>query len=305
MSGPALATLLALTSAALHATWNVLLKTSEDREAASLAQFLFGALFALPFPLLMGWPPAAAAPSMVASSLIHIVYVTGLVKAYQHGDFSLTYPLARGGGALLAAIGGVVLLGDRIGAGSWLALCVVTLGLASLVWTPGSGGQVWKGLPGAGRPAGRMVVMVHPDRAALGWAAVTAAAIAAYTLADSRGSRLSDTGAPYGITVMVALGAAVVGSGLLRGRGPRLAAHLRTSWHRAVLAGLFLDAAYALVLIAVRHAPVGQVAMLREASVVMGAGIGWIVLHERMGAARVRSSLVITLGLVLLVVASG
>ena len=40
--------------------------------------------------------------------------LVGLAWAYDRGDFSVSYPIARGGGALLAAIGGVVLLGDHL-----------------------------------------------------------------------------------------------------------------------------------------------------------------------------------------------
>ena len=39
-----------------------------------------------------------------------------LAQAYGAGDFSLAYPLARGGGAMVAAIGGVAFLDDRLAA---------------------------------------------------------------------------------------------------------------------------------------------------------------------------------------------
>ncbi len=60
-----------------------------------------------------------------------------------------------------------------------------------------------------------------------------------------------------------------------------------------------------MVLIAVREAPVGYVTMLRESSVVIGAVLGWLVLHEALGRRRLVSSGVILLGLVGLVVAGG
>ncbi|MSO38259.1 MAG: EamA family transporter, partial [Acidimicrobiia bacterium] len=60
--------------------------------------------------------------------------------------------------------------------------------------------------------------------------------------------------------------------------------------------------AYSLVLVAVRFAPVGYVATLRESSIVIGAAVGWLFLHERLGGRRLISSIVIALGLVALVV---
>ena len=44
--------------------------------------------------------------------------------------------------------------------------------------------------------------------------------------------------------------------------------------------------AYTLVLVAVRHAPVGYVTMLRESSVVLGAVVGWLWLDLANAAAR-------------------
>jgi len=67
------------------------------------------------------------------------------------------------------------------------------------------------------------------------------------------------------------------------------------------VAGVCTATAYALVMVAVRHAPVGYVAMLRESSVVIGALVGWRFLHEPMGGRRLVSSVVMLAGLVGLV----
>jgi hypothetical protein len=56
-----------------------------------------------------------------------------LVGAYRHGDFSLAYPLARGGGALVAAVGGGLLLGDELGGGRGRPSPWSAAGLISLV----------------------------------------------------------------------------------------------------------------------------------------------------------------------------
>jgi drug/metabolite transporter (DMT)-like permease len=56
-----------------------------------------------------------------------------------------------------------------------------------------------------------------------------------------------------------------------------------------------------MVLAAARLAPVGYVASLRESSVILGAGAGWLFLHERLGPARLGSALVVTARLVLLI----
>ena len=78
--------------------------------------------------------------------------------------------------------------------------------------------------------------------------------------------------------------------------------YLRTTQRsRIVVGGLASVIAYSMVLAAVRLAPVGYVASLRESSVVLGAAAGWLFLHERLGRARVLSSVVVAAGLILLI----
>jgi drug/metabolite transporter (DMT)-like permease len=83
---------------------------------------------------------------------------------------------------------------------------------------------------------------------------------------------------------------------------PAFVASFRVAWSRYLLAGACLTAAYGLVLAAVRFAPVGYVATLRESSVVFGAAAGWLWLRESLGGRRLVSSCVVTVGLVALVV---
>jgi drug/metabolite transporter (DMT)-like permease len=76
---------------------------------------------------------------------------------------------------------------------------------------------------------------------------------------------------------------------------------LRTSFWRLFLAGVLVAVSYTMVVIAFQDAPVGYVSVLRESSVVIGALLGWLFLHERLGRHRLVSSLVMVAGLVLLV----
>ena len=271
------ATLLALGSAVLHAGWNLLVKTSGERFLTAWGQFLIGGVIMLPLLLVTGLPAAAAVPFLVASSVVHVLYVGALVSAYHHADFSFAYPLARGGGALLAAIGGVAFLSDELSTLSWLAIAIIVVGLASLV-----------------RPTVGLV--------AIGWALLTAMTIGVYTTLDAAGARRTDSGFAYGIVLVTGAGLATSVAGLALGRGGDLVRYLRTpEWRRVVAGGVASVVAYSMVLAAVRLAPVGYVASLRESSVVLGAAAGWLLLHERLGRLRLASSLVVTAGLVLLI----
>lgn len=157
------ATLLALASAFIHAAWNLIVKTSGDRQSAGWGRVrLRGAAGAARAG---GRGPAgrAALPWLALSAGVHLLYLDGLTGAYTHGDFSLSYPMARGGGAVLAAVGGVALLGDDFSGIAWAAVGIVALGLMSL--------------RGRGRASG------------LGWALFTACCIGTYTLIDAHGAR--------------------------------------------------------------------------------------------------------------------
>jgi multidrug transporter EmrE-like cation transporter len=227
-------------------------------------------LFALGFPAARSWPMLAASTS------IHCVYITALTNAYDSGDFSLAYPLARGGGAVVAALGGAAILGDSLPGLAWVGIAVVAIGLASTA-----------------RPLAA--------RATLAWAGVTALTIGAYTIVDTVGSRRAD-GTTYGLALFFCVAIAFSVVGVARGKGRALLQAIPASWWRFIVAGVASNLAYTLVLIAVRHAPVGYVATLRESSVVLGALAGWFFLKERLARARVVSSVVVLGGMALLIV---
>jgi drug/metabolite transporter (DMT)-like permease len=270
------ATLLALAAAALHAAWNLVVKTSDERDVAAWAQFVAGGLLFAPVLLFTGLPDADAWPFIGASAIVHVAYVYALVAAYHHGDFSLAYPLARGGGALTAAVLGAVVLGDELSAGAWLALAIVAVGLASLV------------RPGA-------------PRAELLYAIATALVIGTYTVIDTAGARRTDDGFAYAVVLTLATAVTLSVAGVARGRTGALIGSVRRAPGLAAFSGLCLTGAYGLVLVAVRFAPVGYVATLRESSVIFGGVAAWLWLHEPLGGRRLVSSCVVTAGLVALV----
>lgn len=270
------ATVLALVAALLHAAWNLLIKTANDRDLAAWGQFVFGGVALAPVFLFTGFPELRSVPYLVVSAVIHVFYVRALVAAYQHGDFSLAYPLARGGGALTAAVLGVIALGDGLGLAGWFALLVVTIGLASLI-----------------RPGAPRLEVVY--------ALLTAVLIGTYTVIDAAGARHTSDGFAYGVALTGLSATALSVVGVARGRGPAFLSSVRRSWSRHLFSGICLATAYSLVLVAVRFASVGYVATLRESSVVLGAALGWVLLKERLGGRRLVSAAVVTVGLIALI----
>jgi drug/metabolite transporter (DMT)-like permease len=268
------ATLLALTAAVLHAAWNLLVKQRGDRWISLWGMFSVAGILAIPVYLAMGGMPASGWAWAGATGAVHIGYVEGLSRAYDHGDFSVSYPVARGGGAALAAVGGIALLGDHLGGLSSIGLAVALGGLVLLA-------------------AGQGRVQVAP-------ALAVAAAIGTYTLIDAEGSRRTDTNA-YAMAVYIATAATTTLWGLTRGRRRQMVAGLRASWRTFAVGGTASAIAYALVLAAVRLAPVGYVTALRESSVVLAALAGWRLLGESQVHRRLLAAAVVVAGLALLV----
>lgn len=271
------ATLLALGAAVLHAGWNLRIKQSGDRWLALWGLFVAGGIIGFPYALaatVQGDLGAAAWAWATASGAVHAFYIGRLARTYEIADFSVTYPIARGGGALVAAVGGVIFLDDHLSVVSIVGILVVVAGLVML-----SGHVDWD--------------HVWP-------ALIVAILIGAYTVIDSQGSR-STVGSAYAMAIFVTGGIGTTIQGLNRGRWNEMKQSVRPMWRQYFLTGLASLVTYWMVLLAVRRAPVGYVTALRESSVVFATFIGWKILKEKSGLRRVLSSFLIVSGLVTLV----
>ncbi len=272
-----LATVLALTAAILHASWNLLVKQSTDRRLALWGQFTIGG--AISAVVLAIWSLSASPPDVawgwaIVSGATHVPYLLLLSRAYDRGDFSMSYPIVRGAGALAAAAGGVLLLNDSLSITSTIGIVIAVLGLFVLAKS-GS----W-----------------HVVGAAL----AVASTIAVYSVVDGHGTRQSQPVA-YALALNIAAATFISIYIFARSRNQMLPT-IRAHWKVMSVAGAFSTVAYILVMIAYRHAPVGYVASLRESSVVIAAFAGWKMLDEGDHKRRIASAAIVLAGLVVLVI---
>ena len=272
------ATALALGAAVLHAGWNLRVKQSGDRWLALWGLFTSGGLIAAPFAIaatITGHLGPEAWGWAVASGIVHGFYIDRLAATYEIADFSVTYPIARGAGALSAAIGGIIFLSDDLSILSMIGIVIVVGGLVLLTGHV-TGSHVWPALS-------------------------VGLLIGTYTVIDSQGSRTS-TGSAYVTAVFLLLAVVTTSQGLVRRRWPEMRASVPAMWRQYVLTGTASLVTYWMVMLAVRRAPVGYVTALRESSVVFATFIGWRFLKEESGIRRIVASLVMVTGLVVLVV---
>lgn len=268
------ATLLALAAAVLHASWNLWVKQSGDRWISLWGQMSAGGMVCAVVLVFTGWPDNLAWWPVVASGLIHVVYIGTLARAYNIGDFSVTYPIARGAGALLAAIGGVLFLNDHFTALSIAGIFIAVIGIFLL----------------AGKADNSHV------RAAL----LVALTIGAYSVIDGHGSRLTG-GNLYPLVLFIATGVCTTAAGVVMGRSRDMVQAMKTRAHLFVVAGSASALTYWMVLIAMQKAPVGYVTALRESSVVIVALVGTRYLGESDAKRRIIAAGIVVIGLVVLI----
>jgi len=272
-----------LGAAVLHALWNSLVKSASDQFLSSAVIAIWSGAAGLVTALVLPWPADAAMPFIVASALIHIVYYMLLGRLYGGADLSVAYPIMRGLAPLIAAIIAFATLGEAPGP-------IASLGVAAVV-----AGVLAMGASGLAH--GRI------DRPTIVVALANAAVIAAYSVIDGQGARLSGAGAPFAFAYNSwshALAALAYLPIIVCLRGSAGVAALTQDGGRGLVGGLASFVSYAIAVWAMTRAPIAAVVALRDTSVVFAAIIGVVALREPFNASRALAALVILAGVVLL-----
>jgi len=268
-----------LTAALLHAVWNAIVKSAADRTTTlglvALGHVIPGAIMVLTLPL----PNAESFPYILISTVVHFGYYFMLGKAYQHGDLSVVYPIARGIVPALVSLWAMLLVGEVLPLQAWAGIALIAVGIQLSNWQALRSGV---------------------GRSALLFALGTGVCISIYSVFDGIGVRLSGNTLSYwawGAFLHLFI------AGFVGVRRRRTLAELPAKvWVVGLLGGLVSMAAYGLVLYAKNFAPLGAVSALRETSVIFAALIGFIFLHEgnwmrRLGAAVLMAGGVALIGL--------
>jgi phosphonate utilization associated putative membrane protein len=267
-----------LLGALLHASWNALVKSSTDKALDTAVIHLVGSLLALPIALLVGWPPAAAWPFILASVVIHIGYYIALTGAYKHGELGLTYPLMRGTAPLLVALSAAATLGETLSPLSWAGVLGVSCGVLAL---------------GLSRHA------LDSPRA-VGFALANGVVIAVYTVVDALGARISGNALQYVVALFVFDGWPFALMVFARRGGAAVWPYARARWPIATLGAMASLGSYGIALWAMTRAPVATVAALRETSVLFAVLLGTWFLKEAFNLRRALGTVTIVAGVMAL-----
>lgn len=270
-----------LGAAFLHAAWNGLIRTGGPG-ASRLVNLLVMALVqgAIGVVLLL-WadlPAATVWPWIIAAAALHTGYKLCLATAYDHGDLSRVYPLARGSAPVMV-LGVSVLVGaDRLTGGDVVAVLVLATGILTLA-------------------AG--AIRAGENRRLIPWALATAAMTTGYTLVDGLGARAAGNLAAF-LGWTFALDGLLFGAVVVALRGPQVLRVPARTWRLGAMAATASLGAYAVVVWAMTQAPIALVGALRETSILFALLIGWRLFGERVGRDKLLAGGMILAGVVLM-----
>jgi drug/metabolite transporter (DMT)-like permease len=284
MSGIALG--LVLASAFLHAEWNYLLKKS-NRKIVFIWWFLLVSLI-IYLPVFIFYYPKISIPPagwlcIIATGIIHGIYFWCMGGAYQQGDLSLVYPLARGAGPLFIPILAVFLLGEEIAPLGAVGIALIVVGLYC-IHLPSFSGSAF----------------LEPFRSFRGgaslWALFTGLAIAFYSLIDKVGVGLVYP--PVYIYLMLLITWLMITPYILIRERQDLMPEWQYHKGSIVVVGFLCGFTYLMILFALQISKVSYVAAVREVSIVLSSYYGIVLLGEKHGVQKFLGTLLITAGVI-------
>ena len=248
---PVLAVAVVLTSAMLHAGWNLLLANAPKGLDATAVAMGLGLVVWTPIALVRWRLDAGVWPYVAASAALELAYFAALTLAYSRAPAHAVYPVARGLAPVLLLPVAALAAATGLSWATWLGVLAIALGVVCTA---------------VGEVNRRAVLTALP----------VAATIAGYTYVDSVGLHHAEP-ATYLWLIMAPVFVALLGARLLRHRSARpLVAQLRPA---TAGLGIGLFAAYGLTLVALSLVPatlVPAVAALRESSILFLLAFTWL-----------------------------
>ena len=283
-AGARIAVFLALLGAVMHAAFGAIQKGRHDPWLTRGAiDFSYGTL-ALPLVFLVPFPEPHMWPIFLAVFVVHVVYKYVQGSAYQHGAFTVVYPVARGLGPLLTVLAASVVFAESYTGVQWGGVLLLSLAIISLSFVN------WQ----------RSRDRAENIKPALIFAVASGVMVAAYTTVDAYGIRA--TADPFTFLAWFFLidGLSVFPWVAWR-RLKRMENRpdLGPLLLRGFAGGLIAYLSFGSVMLATRLDKVGEAAVLRETSPIFAALIGWFILKEPVGLLRAGLMAVIALGAVL------
>ncbi|QRM54983.1 EamA family transporter [Sinorhizobium sp. BG8] len=268
---------LVLLGAALHATWNAIVKAGSDKSLDAAMIALGAGMVGLAFLPFVPLPASGAWPFILVSAFLQFAYFQLVAAAYRAGDIGLVYPLMRGAAPLIVASTSGIVLGEHLSNAALAGILVISAGVLTLAFESRHGG-----------------------RHAFVLALANAVVIATYTFVDGAGARISGNAVSYTLWMSLLPPVLLFSWAILRRGRDVVAHHVKRNWKRGLFGGAGSIASYGLALWAMTKAPVASVAALRETAIVFALLISVVILKEKASIWRYLAGATIALGVLVL-----
>ena len=271
---------LILLSAFSHVSWNILIKRSQDKILFTRSLTLVGSIILIPITFFLDPLPVAAYPFFAATLIIHVFYKLFLCYMHEKSDLSYAYPIARGLPSLLILFITPFVFDEELTLKNEIAVLTICLGILLLVFA----NQKFKNINFIG----------------LGYAILVALTIAAYTINDAIGVRISEP-IMY-ITYYFALDGIVFNLAfIVFFRKHKFNLDLiKKEIKPIIIAGILSLYSYYPAVYAFTLTKVATVAALRECSILLASLYGVFFLKEKFGIIRILSAILIFLGCIMI-----
>ena len=249
--------LAALGSALLHATWNAAVKSTGQHTAVMTGQMLVAGLVGLPVLFFVDLPRWESLVWIAASALFNVMGIKAILRAYDHGEFGLVYPMSRAIMIMLVVPLSTLLAHERLSTGAMLGIALIIAALALLALSARHGQNL--------------------SRQVLIWTGVGGVLSACTVLIDANGIRQS--GSPFAYGCLTAIFNAANMAWQQR-RLPGLVATIRRHAHVTMWTGVLSMVSYLLIVWVFSKAAIAGAAALRDTSSVFAVLIAMVFMKE-------------------------
>ena len=247
-------------AAFLHATWNGMVKSHEDKYVAVASIVLGHVPASLIIIYFMPLPTLESLPYIITSAFIHQGYQWFLLTAYRYGDYTKVYPIARGSGPVIVTIVSLLFLGVILGRYELIGIVIVSIGILSLSFQNSEALR---------------------NKKAIFFALLTGLFIGLYSMIDGYGARVSMSPLSY-IGFSFILNALMFPFFLKFMDQPNITKRVfNKAKSLFIIGGTFSYIVYAIVVWGFTKAPIPLVSTLRETSIIFALLIGTFFLKER------------------------
>ena len=269
--------LLIICSAFFHALWNFAAKKASGNFQVLYLSLLIASVLFLPLLFTLSLSDifnVRAFPYVLATGSIHAVYFFALAKAYEHGDISSAYPVARGTGVAGTAVLAYLGLNEAITIFGLFGIVSISLGTLFVGWKHSRQKGFLKGLL---------------------FALLVGATIVGYSIVDKLGVGIMNPVAYiFGLWIIATLWLTPY---VFMYKRRELALAWRDYRKHIFIIGIGSLVTYLLILFIYRIAQVSYVVALRELAVAFGAVLGFVFLGEKPTGLKIAGITLIVLGM--------